>query len=149
MEPCLICPLYMAYIASATNLAPHRALVIHTERHFYDVAGAKTRADTGYFMVNLNRNSPHVLNTWLPELKEAKGQGASKILFRAVGPDHMVVFISPAIGITLRSWFLAGGELLAGPEWKTYYIFASSGKESDSFEFWLEVEVPRSYYDGG
>ena len=47
MEPCLICPLYMAYIASATNLAPHRALVIHTERHFYDVAGAKTRADTG------------------------------------------------------------------------------------------------------
>ena len=58
MEPCLICPLYMAYIASATNLAPHRALVIHTERHFYDVAGAKTRADTGYFMVSSSSSQP-------------------------------------------------------------------------------------------
>ena len=204
MGLCLFTKLGFPYSASATNLAPHRALVIHTERHFYDVAGAETRADTGYFMVNLDRNSPHVLNTWLPELKEAKeirekectemlycgvpiyypastllrknhwlpapapklwtplslnltqtaapDIGTRKLLFRAVGPDHMGVFISPAIGITLRSWSLAGGELLAGPEWKmgrpTYYIFASSGKESDSFEFWLEVEVPRSHYDG-
>lgn len=66
--PCLICPLYMApswaYIASAINLAPHRALVIHTERHFYDVAGAKTRADTGYFMVSLDGTvTPRTLST--------------------------------------------------------------------------------------
>ena len=64
----------------------------------------------------------------------------------------MGVFISPAVGISINTWSLADGQLLQGPEWKmgrpTYYIFASSGKESDSFDFWLELEVPRSHYDG-
>ena len=204
MGVCLFSKVGFPYSASSSNLAPHRALVIHTERHFYDIKGLATHEDNGYFMVNLDRNSPHVLNTWLPELKEAKeirpkecekwlycgtpiyypassllrinhwlpapapklwtpislnlthsdapGISTRKLLFKAVGPDHMGVFISPAVGISIKSWSLADGNLLPGPEWKmgrpTYYIFASSGKESDSFEFWLELEVPRSHYDG-
>ena len=204
MGICIFTKFGFPYTVSPHNLTPHRALVIHTERHFYDITGAETDKDTGYFMVNLDRNSPHILNTWLPELKQAKDilqkdcdkylycgapiyypastllrinhwlpapapklwtpislnlthQDAPnihtrKLLFRAVGPDHMGVYISPAMGITIKSWSLADGQLLPGPEWKmgrpTYYIFASSGKESDSFEFWLELDVPRSHYDG-
>ena len=64
MGLCLFTRLGFPYSASATNLAPHRALVIHTERHFYDVAGAKTRADTGYFMVSLDGTvTPRTLST--------------------------------------------------------------------------------------
>ena len=86
MGLCLFTKLGFPYSASATNLAPHRALVIHTERHFYDLAGAETRADTGYFMVNLDRNSPHVLNTWLPELKEAKAKEQARYCSVPWGP---------------------------------------------------------------
>jgi len=204
MFVCLFTKFGFPYSVSPGNLAPHRALIIHTDRQFFDMKGTITKEDTGYFMVNLDRNSPHVLNTWLPELKQAKlihekdcekhlycgapiyypassllrinhwipapgpkiwtpislqlthqdapNVHTRKLLFRAVGPDHMGVFISPAVGISINTWSLADGQLLQGPEWKmgrpTYYIFASSGKESDSFDFWLELEVPRSHYDG-
>ena len=204
MGVCLFTKVGFPYSATSSNLAPHRALVIHTERHFHDMSGSVTSQDTGYFMVNLDRNSPKILNTWLPELRDAKEIRAKdcdkhlycgapvyypassllrvnhwlpapapklwtplslnlthtdnpnintrKLLFKAVGPDHMGVFISPAVGVNIRTWSLAGGQLLEGPEWKhgrpTYYIFFSSGKETDSFEFWLECEVPRSHYDG-
>eukprot|EP00092_Neocalanus_flemingeri_P002862 GFUD01003060.1.p1 GENE.GFUD01003060.1~~GFUD01003060.1.p1 ORF type:complete len:914 (+),score=90.26 GFUD01003060.1:82-2823(+) len=204
MGVCLFTNFGFPYSNTPNNLSPHRGLVIHTDRAFYNKDGALEKEDSGYFMVNLDRNSPKILNDWIPELKDAKEiktkdceehlycgmpvyyPAASllrvnhwipapkpklwtpislnithmeaptintrKLLFKAVGPDHMGVFISPAIGITLKSWSLADGKVLEGPEWKmgrpTHYIFHSSGKENDSWEFWLELEVPRSHYDG-
>jgi hypothetical protein len=192
------------YSNTPSNLAPHRALLIHTDRQFYNLAGQLEDQDSGYFIVNLDRNSPKVLHGWVPELAKAKeitpraceanlycgmpvyypaasllrlnhwlpgprpklwtplsielaateapSVSVRRLLFRAVGPDHMGVFLSPATGVSLARWSLAGGEVLAGPEWKrgrpTHYIFHSSGKEGDSWEFWLELEVPRSHYDG-
>ena len=39
-----------------------------------------------------------------------------------------------------------------GPEWKhgrpTFYIFNSQGKDTEPWEFWLDLEVPRSHYEG-
>ena len=187
-----------------TNLAPHRALVIHTDRQFYTRTGELESQDSGYFIVNLDRNSPRVLKEWVPELSKAKeitqrqcdahlycgmpvyypaatllrvnhwveaprpkswtpisielvaseapSINLRRLLLRAVGPDHMGVFLSPATGVSLKRWSLAEGEVLEGPEWKrgrpTHYIFHSSGKEGDVWEFWLELEVPRSHYDG-
>ena len=72
MFVCLFTKFGFPYSVSQGNLAPHRALIIHTDRQFFDMKGTITKEDTGYFMVNLDRNSPHVLNTWLPELKQAK-----------------------------------------------------------------------------
>ena len=73
-----------------------------------------------------------------------------RALFRVTGPDHMGIFISPAVGVRLTTWSLAEGELLAGPTWKndrpTYYIFHSHGKDPETWDFWLQFEVPRSYY---
>ena len=204
MGVCFFTKLGFPYSATSSNLAPHRGLVIHTERHFYNQKGETQKEDAGYFVVNLDRNSPRILEDWVPELKNAKEIrekecetqlycgvpvyypastllrqnhwipapppklwtpislnmthqeaptiNTRKLLFKAVGPDHMGIFLSPAVGIHVKSWSLAGGKLLEGPQWKmgrpTYYIFASSGKQSDSMEFWLEVEVPRSHYDG-
>lgn len=201
---CLFTNFAFPYSNTSSNLAPHRGLIVHTDRTFYTKEGVIEKEDSGYFVVNLDRNSPQILKEWVPELKSAKEirpkdceahlycgmpvyyPAASllnnnhwiaapkpkiwtpislnithseaptintrKLLFKAVGPDHMGVFISPASGISLKSWSLAEGKVLEGPEWKfgrpTYYIFHSSGKENDSWEFWLELEVPRSHYDG-
>jgi len=192
------------YSSDPSNLAPHRALILHTDRHFYNLKGELEDQDSGYFILNLDRNSPSVLKDWVPELSKAKeisvkqcekhlycgmpvyypaatllrvnhwlpaprpklwtpisielvtteapSANIRRMLFRAVGPDHMGVFLSPATGVTLVRWSLADGEVLKGPEWKkgrpTHYIFHSSGKEGDAWQFWLEVEVPRSHYEG-
>jgi len=184
------------------NLAPHRALVLHTGREFYNKNGELEKSDSGYFMVNLDRNSPDVLRDWIPELKnsmevtkkdcdaylycgmpvyypaasmlrrnnwipapkptmyrpieldmvhmEQLNISTRRALFRVTGPDHMGIFISPAVGVRLTTWSLAEGELLAGPTWKndrpTYYIFHSHGKDPETWDFWLQFEVPRSYY---
>merc|ERR1712106_929385 len=97
------------------------------------------------------------VNHWIPAPKpklwtpislsithtEAPTINTSKLLFKAVGPDHMGVFISPAMGIRIKSWSLADGNVLEGPQWKmgrpTHYIFHSSGKENDSWESWLDL----------
>lgn len=192
------------YSSAESNFAPHRALVIHTAREFYNKDGIMEKSDSGYFMVNLDRNSPKILRGWIPELASAKeisskdceknlycgmpvyypaasllrinhwipaplpklyktidldmihqdamSVNVRRVLFRATGPDHMGVFISPSAGIKLISWSLAQGQVLEGPEWKanrpTYYIFHSQGKDTEAFEFWLDLEVPRSHYDG-
>jgi len=84
--------------------------------------------------------------------QESLSVNIRRVLFRASGPDHMGVFISPSAGIQLVKWSLANGELLEGPEWKagrpTYYIFHSQGKDLESWDFWLDLEVPRSHYEG-
>jgi len=54
-------PLGFPYSANPNSLAPHRSLVLHTAREMYDKSGNKFKDDSGYFVVNLDRNSPNVL----------------------------------------------------------------------------------------
>jgi len=192
------------YSVEGPNYSPHRGLVLHTHREFYNKQGTLENSDSGYFMVNLDRNSPNILRGWVPEIssaieitskqcdanlycgmpvyypassmlrinhwlpapmpklynsvnltmvhQEALSVNIRRVLFRAIGPDHMGVFISPSAGIQLTKWSLANGELLQGPDWKagrpTYYIFHSQGKNLEAWEFWLDLEVPRSHYEG-
>lgn len=72
MVAALTTQLGFPYSSSPTSLAPHRALVIHTDRQFYNKEGQLENQDSGYFMVNLDRNSPQVLKGWVKELKDAK-----------------------------------------------------------------------------
>ena len=170
MAAALLTQLGFPYSNTPSSLAPHRALVIHTDRQFYNRLGELESQDSGYFMVNLDRNSPKILRGWVKELAEAKEISSKqceahlycgmpvyypaatmlrvnhwipaprpklwtplsielvtmdnpsisvrKLLFRATGPDHMGVFLSPAIGVHLKSWSLADGEVLAGPDWR-------------------------------
>ena len=60
------------YSSQEGYLAPHRALVIHTSREFYNNKGALESTDAGYFLVNLDRNSPRVLRDWVPGLSSAR-----------------------------------------------------------------------------
>ena len=55
------------YSASPSSLAPHRSFILHTAREFYNRDGSKAKEDSGYFVINLDRNSPSVLYHWVPE----------------------------------------------------------------------------------
>lgn len=73
-----------------------------------------------------------------------------KLLFEASGPDHMSIFFSPEVGVKLKKWSFADGQILdSGPVWKddrpTYYVFHSHGLHTTSFQFWLEFKVPRGH----
>lgn len=192
------------YSGDKTDFTPHRSLIVHTAREFYNKDGNLDNADSGYFMVNLDRHSPHILKGWFPDLanakevtekdcqenlycgmpvyfpaasmlrinhwipapapklyknvtlelihQEAMSVNVRRVLFKASGPDHMGVFISPSSGIKMITWSLAQGELLEGPKWKherpTYYIFHSQGKDVEPWQFWVDLEVPRSHYEG-
>ena len=77
-------PLGFPYSASPRSLAPHRSLVLHTSREMYDKAGSKFKDDSGYFVVNLDRNSPSVLYHWVPEfytMKEVTEKDCKKYLY--------------------------------------------------------------------
>ena len=59
----------------------------------------------------------------------------------------MSLVISPAKGVKLTNWTFEEGKILTGPVWKderpTYYIFYSHGLNPKSWEFWIELKVPR------
>merc|ERR1712142_737394 len=60
------------YSATPNNLAPQRAVIIHTDRQFFDKSGKLSIDDAGYFVVNMDRNSPTVLMDWVPEYYSMK-----------------------------------------------------------------------------
>ena len=55
------------YSSNPKSVAPHRSLILHTSREFYNKDGNKTDEDSGYFLLNLDRNSPRVLMNIVPE----------------------------------------------------------------------------------
>jgi hypothetical protein len=56
--------------------------------------GSLIKSDAGYFMVNLDRNTPRILRGWLPELVSAKEVCCDLIAYRAV-------FLSSCIATSL------------------------------------------------
>ena len=77
-------PLGFQYSANPGSLAPHRSLVLHTAREMYDKSGEKLKDDSGYFVVNLDRNSPSVLYKYVPEfytMKEVTERDCKRYLY--------------------------------------------------------------------
>ena len=75
------------YSASPSNLAPHRSLIIHASREFYHRSGDKFKDDSGFFVINLDRNSPSVLYHWVPEfytMKDVTERDCQKYLYCGV-----------------------------------------------------------------
>lgn len=55
------------YSSNPKAIAPHRSLILHTSREFYNKDGNQTSEDSGYFLLNLDRNSPRILMNIVPE----------------------------------------------------------------------------------
>lgn len=72
------------YSSSPSNLAPHRSFVLHTAREFYGKSGELLKEDSGYFVINLDRNSPSVLLHHVPEyynLQDITDEECEKYLY--------------------------------------------------------------------
>ncbi|XP_046389078.1 endoplasmic reticulum metallopeptidase 1-like [Ischnura elegans] len=66
----LICltPLGFPYSGDARAPAPLRIMMIHSERKFHDIQGNVRRHETGYWLVDMDHNSPDVLRNKRPDL---------------------------------------------------------------------------------
>ncbi|GLV43360.1 uncharacterized protein CBL_03903 [Carabus blaptoides fortunei] len=59
------------YGDDASAPSPERFWIYHTNRVFHDATGNVRKQDSGYFLLNMDRNSPKSVEKFVPELKEA------------------------------------------------------------------------------
>jgi len=64
-------PLGFPYSGDPDNLAPQRYMVAHVERNFYGFNGSLRDSKSGFWIVDLDVNSPHSIATHAPELMNA------------------------------------------------------------------------------
>ncbi|XP_071454875.1 endoplasmic reticulum metallopeptidase 1-like [Hetaerina americana] len=66
----LVCftPLGFPYTGDARAPAPQRIMMIHSDRTFHDVQGNIRRHETGYWLVDMDHNSPSILQKMHPNL---------------------------------------------------------------------------------
>lgn len=67
----LLTPLGFPYSASPGVLAPQRFMIAHTQRTFHDQSGA-TSTSNGYWIVDMDINSPHTVDEHVPLMKTAQ-----------------------------------------------------------------------------
>lgn len=67
----ILTPLGFPYSGDPLSPAPERFMIAHTQRQFYDVNGNVRYSGTGYWLVNLDMNSPHSVESIVPEVAAA------------------------------------------------------------------------------
>ncbi|KDR16698.1 endoplasmic reticulum metallopeptidase 1-like isoform X2 [Zootermopsis nevadensis] len=73
----ILTPLGFPYSANPSAPTPQRIYVFHTERMFHDLLGHVRFQDSGYWLVNLDRHSPHSVWSLIPEVAEAQPVGST------------------------------------------------------------------------
>jgi hypothetical protein len=68
----ILTPLGFPYSGEPTSLAPQRFMIAHSKRTFHDVTGAITDEKTGYWIVDMDINSPHTVDKHVPEMAKAE-----------------------------------------------------------------------------
>ncbi|XP_076761618.1 endoplasmic reticulum metallopeptidase 1 [Xylocopa sonorina] len=64
----ILTPLGFPYSGDLSSLAPERFMIAHTQRTFYDVNGNIRNSGTGYWIADLDMNSPHSVEAMVPEI---------------------------------------------------------------------------------
>ncbi|XP_015836953.1 endoplasmic reticulum metallopeptidase 1 isoform X4 [Tribolium castaneum] len=67
----ILTPLGFPYSGESTSLAPQRFMIAHTKRTFHDISGAITNEKSGYWIVDMDINSPHTVDRHVPEMAAA------------------------------------------------------------------------------
>ncbi|RZB40826.1 hypothetical protein BDFB_014591, partial [Asbolus verrucosus] len=65
-------PLGFPYTGNKSSPAPQRYWIIHTNRVFHNESGFEVRRDSGYFLLNMDRNSPNQVKSYVKELARAR-----------------------------------------------------------------------------
>ncbi|KAJ8401946.1 hypothetical protein AAFF_G00375270 [Aldrovandia affinis] len=75
--------------------------------------------------------------------KQETDWGTTKLSFEVKGPSHMSLYLMPHSGAVLTSWSFGDGT----PQFDLngeYFIFYSHGLESPAWNFWFEIQAPKS-----
>ncbi|XP_066909236.1 endoplasmic reticulum metallopeptidase 1-like isoform X2 [Halyomorpha halys] len=68
----LLTPLGFPYSSDQRSLAPQRYMVLHVEQIFHEFDGSVSNDKGGYWIINLDINSPHTVSRLIPEINIAK-----------------------------------------------------------------------------
>ncbi|XP_043512200.1 endoplasmic reticulum metallopeptidase 1-like [Frieseomelitta varia] len=64
----ILTPLGFPYSGDLSSLAPERFMIAHTQRQYYDINGNLRQSGTGYWIADLDMNSPHSVEAMVPEI---------------------------------------------------------------------------------
>ncbi|XP_076681167.1 endoplasmic reticulum metallopeptidase 1 isoform X2 [Andrena cerasifolii] len=67
----ILTPLGFPYSGDPSSLAPERFMIAHSQRQYYDVNGNLRYSGTGYWIADLDMNSPHSVEAMVPEIGAA------------------------------------------------------------------------------
>lgn len=67
----LLTPLGFPYAGENGSLAPQRFMLTHTKRTFHDYSGAIVNESTGYWIIDMDINSPHTVDRYVPDMTNA------------------------------------------------------------------------------
>lgn len=68
----LFTPFAFPYSGNESSPKPQRHWIMHTQRQFYLDSGELSRTESGFFLLNMDRNSPDILKSTVRELENAK-----------------------------------------------------------------------------
>ncbi|KAH1007293.1 hypothetical protein HUJ04_004549 [Dendroctonus ponderosae] len=68
----LLTPLGFPYSHSSGLLAPQRFMIAHTQRTFHGPSLATTNVSSGYWLVDMDINSPHTVDSHVPAIRDAQ-----------------------------------------------------------------------------
>ncbi|XP_060528863.1 endoplasmic reticulum metallopeptidase 1-like [Cylas formicarius] len=68
----ILTPLGFPYSGDPNVLAPQRFMMAHTKRTFHDVSGAVVNESGGYWIADMDVNSPHTVDRHVPLMRTAK-----------------------------------------------------------------------------
>ncbi|XP_017763460.1 PREDICTED: endoplasmic reticulum metallopeptidase 1-like [Eufriesea mexicana] len=64
----ILTPLGFPYSGDLSSLAPERFMIAHTQRQYYDINGNLRHSGTGYWIADLDMNSPYSVEAMVPEI---------------------------------------------------------------------------------
>lgn len=67
----ILTPLGFPYSGNPSAPAPQRFMIAHTQRQYYNFDGGLRYSGSGYWLVDLDMNSPHSVQAFVPEVNAA------------------------------------------------------------------------------
>ncbi|XP_043797337.1 endoplasmic reticulum metallopeptidase 1-like isoform X2 [Apis laboriosa] len=167
----ILTPLGFPYSGDLSSLAPERFMIAHTQKQYYDVDGNLRYSGTGYWIADLDMNSPHSVEAVVPEIGAVMStiKDCEKELYCGLpyfmpvttflwktswipGPAPLISIptklelISKSIkqNIVSFTFNVTEGKPLEGPKWnnrETYFIYYSCASDCVPFTFSLELNI--------
>ncbi|CAH1181734.1 unnamed protein product [Phyllotreta striolata] len=68
----ILTPMGFPYSGEPGALAPQRFMIAHTHRTFHDISGKISSESSGYWIADMDINSPHTVDRYVPDMKNAQ-----------------------------------------------------------------------------